>query len=270
MDWSKTKTIFIVVFLILNVFLVSSFIRKVSESNLDTLGQWTIEEQLKSENIKYPKDLSNEIVREPYIEAVAKKFKSEDLKDLKNQDARIVNENTVNSVLKDPLPISEKFKPEELNEFMKVNMIDGDKYSYWDIDKEKGTITYFQTYKDRKIYNNTNGMIVFQLNQSNEIVSYTQTMFDSIKELSDEQKQIITPFSAFSNLYNTQRIPAGSTVQRPVLGYSTFVPWEESQVLAPTWHFVVKNGDETEDYYQNAFEGQFLDTSTTDKDKPLE
>ena len=65
MDWSKTKTIFIVVFLILNVFLVSTFISKVSESNLDTLGQWTIDEQLKSENIKYPKDLSSEVVREP-------------------------------------------------------------------------------------------------------------------------------------------------------------------------------------------------------------
>ena len=52
MDWSKTKTIFIIVFSILNVFLYSVYINNYNEEQeLEVLGESNIESDLKNANI---------------------------------------------------------------------------------------------------------------------------------------------------------------------------------------------------------------------------
>ncbi len=75
MDWSKTKSIFIGVFLILNVFLYSQYLNTYNEAKkLELLGKrQDIEAQLKEENITYI-TLTESIETPPYISAKGKKI----------------------------------------------------------------------------------------------------------------------------------------------------------------------------------------------------
>ncbi|MCR8849881.1 two-component system regulatory protein YycI [Rossellomorea sp. SC111] len=264
MDWSKTKSIFIIVFLVLDIFLMSLFINKVGESNPETLSQATFEEKLKADKIKYPKTLSQDPTEEKYIQAKSRKFKDEDLNVLKNQDVTILNENTIHSTLDDPVALDKDFSPDDLADFMKNQVLDGNKYSFWDYNKDEQIITYFQTYQGRQLFNNTNGKIVLTVNNENKIVSYKQSMLEDLNEFG-EDKSIIPSFVALQGLYTNQKIGTGSVVHKPKLGYWTFLS-EESQVLAPTWHFVVESGNKEEDLFINAVEGQIVEINKPEKE----
>ncbi|MGG4165900.1 two-component system regulatory protein YycI [Rossellomorea vietnamensis] len=264
MDWSKTKSIFIIVFLVLDIFLMSLFVNKVSESNPETLSQATFEEKLKADKIKYPKTLSQDPTEEKYIQAKSRKFKDEDISVLKDQDVTIINESTIHSTLDEPVPLDKDFSPDDLNDFMENQVIDGDKYSFWNYSTEEQTITYYQTYRGRQLFNNTNGKIVLTVNNDNKIVSYKQSMLEDLNEFG-EDKSIIPSFVALQGLYTNQKISPDSVVHKPKLGYWTFLS-EESQVLAPTWHFVVESGDKKENLFINAVEGQIVEISKPEKE----
>ncbi|MBO1914844.1 hypothetical protein J4G37_59715, partial [Microvirga sp. 3-52] len=54
MDWNKTKTILIVVFSILNVFLYSLYLDRHNDAqSLKVMGETSIEESLKLDDISY-------------------------------------------------------------------------------------------------------------------------------------------------------------------------------------------------------------------------
>ncbi|MED5050283.1 hypothetical protein P9850_00180 [Anoxybacillus rupiensis] len=66
MDWNKTKTIFIITFLILDLFLGYQFIQKRNSSQLDVLLEEIIEEQLAANGITYV-DIPKEIKKASYV-----------------------------------------------------------------------------------------------------------------------------------------------------------------------------------------------------------
>lgn len=133
MDWSKTKSIFIIVFLILDIFLMSLLVNKISESNPETLSQATFEDKLKADKITYPKTLTKDRIEEKYIVAKSRKFTDEDIKSLKNQEVNIINENTIHAALDEPYELEDDFSEEDLNDFLKTQLIGGDKYSFGNI-----------------------------------------------------------------------------------------------------------------------------------------
>ena len=268
MDWSKTKSIFIVVFLILDIFLLSLFINKISESNPAILESSKIEDKLEAENIEYH-NLSKEAIKEAFISAKTKKFTDSDVDKLKNQEVTITNNNTIHSSLSDPYSFNEKFSPDELKDFMKTYIVNGEDYSFWKYNKEEGKIIYYQTYNDKPLFHNMNGQVILYLNKDNEIVSYKQTMLEEIKAFSGEKKSIFTPFQALQVFYENNKIPPESKVKKAELGFSTLSPLsesQESQVLSPTWHFVIEHEDKKEDLFLNAFEGQIIEVEKSEKD----
>ncbi|MCA1061090.1 two-component system regulatory protein YycI [Rossellomorea aquimaris] len=265
MDWSKTKSIFIIVFLVLDIFLLTIFMNKIRSSNPDTLEQTTFEETLKAANIQYPPKLSKEPVKDALISANTKKFTQKDLEKLKDQEVNAVNDNTINSTLNEPVPISENFSPDELKEFLKDHIVSGEQYSFWKYSKEDQTLVYFQTYKDRKIFNNTSGKLIFYLNTNREIVSYKQTLLDNLKETTGK-KQLVAPFDALRFLVDNNEIDNGSEIVGvPSLGYSTFLS-DDYQFLAPTWHFVVEKDGKKEDLFINAVEAQIVEITNPEKE----
>jgi regulatory protein YycI of two-component signal transduction system YycFG len=259
MDWSKTKSIFIIVFLVLDIFLLTIFMNKIRGSKLDALGQTTIEETIKAANIEYPPKLSEEPVKDAIISANTNKFTEEDIEKLDDQEVNAVNDNTINSTLKEPVPISENFSPDDLKGFLKEHIVNGEQYSFWKFNKDDQTIVYFQTYKGRTIFNNSNGQLVLYLNTDREIVSYKQTLLKNLKELTGK-KQLVTPFDALRFLVENNEIENGSKiVDVPSLGYSTFTPIDDYKVLAPTWHFIVEKDGKKEDLFINAVEAQIVE-----------
>ncbi|PFA68053.1 hypothetical protein CN378_08050 [Bacillus sp. AFS015802] len=265
MDWSKTKSIFIIVFLVLDIFLLTIFMNKIRASNPATLEQTSFEETLKAANIQYPPKLSKEPVKDAIISASKKKFSEKDLEKLTAQEVNAVNESTINSTLKEPFPINENFSPAELKGFLKDKIISGEQYSFWKYNKEDQTLVYFQTYNDRKIFNNTNGKLILYLNTDREIVSYKQTLLENLKE-STGKKKLVTPFDALRYLVENNEIDNGSEITEvPSLGYST-LELDDYQVLAPTWHFIVEKDGKKEDLFINAVEAQIVEINKPEKE----
>ena len=112
-----------------------------------------------------------------------------------------INSNTeLDSILKEPLPITEKFGPTELNNFIKENVLYGDQYRFWKKSSDGSSIIYTQQYKDKPLFENDKARLVFYVNGENEIFSYTQSYLEDIQELSNPEK-IIQPIKAIEILY---------------------------------------------------------------------
>ncbi|MBH9968029.1 two-component system regulatory protein YycI [[Bacillus] enclensis] len=269
MDWSKTKTIFIVVFLILNIFLLTIFIKKISEP--EVLSDSSTRQSLESVNITYPADLTatKEAVNETDISAISKKFTDADKGSLKNQEVSILNENTLYSTLDEPYNLGDKLTEEDVKEklksFLNEYTIDGDKYAFRNLDKENLTISYNQLYKGRPIFHNGSAEIVLELNNELEIVSYKQTMMEDIKAFG-KASRIITPLESLQILADSGKIEPDSKVTIFEEGYSTEVPFPDSQVLTPTWHFVIEKKEKEQHLYFTAIDGNVIEFTKKEKE----
>lgn len=253
MDWSKTKTIFITVFLILDIFLLAVFFNKHSASQFEFIKEASIEEKLKSYNIEYDK-LPEEVSEEAIITAKPKGFTKKDTDRLVNQNVKIINDPPgIESQLQKPVKLGEK-KLDSLISFVESNILFGDQYRYWGLDDEKDTAIFYQHYDDKKLFENMKGRIKVKLNENGEITSYTQTMLTNVEE-NGQKERILSAHQAIQTLYKNGLIKPNSKISDVELGYYTFVKFTESQVLSPTWYFKIKSGEKTEQMYVNAFDG---------------
>ncbi|MBD7939735.1 MULTISPECIES: two-component system regulatory protein YycI [Cytobacillus] len=241
MDWSKIKTIFILTFLVLNVYLLYEYFNVVQAKEQETefpLSS-TLEEKLKDDNISYDADIfTTEEVSGQLLRATPKEFEKDELKSLNGEDIKVDGGvEYIFDVNKPLMKVSEDFDPKELESFIQSQVLYGNEYRFWE--KKGNTITYYQTYQEKIIYQNKNAELTFFLNENNEIVSYTQTYLEAIEPIEDDQKLIKPPSEALSSLYNSGKIPPGSKVSEPELGLHTYVDMSNLQVLTPAWRFVI-------------------------------
>jgi len=257
-EWSNAKTIFIITFLILNLFLTYQFNEKRDRSELDLITKASIEEKLAAEEIIY-KELPKDPEESMYISGKPKFFDEESIKNFKNQEINIDNPALLQSILKQPFKLSNSVTEADpkIQQFLKEYVLESDSYKLWNIDEENGTILFFQHYKNQIFYNtssNISGLLLVNFNQDKEVISYQQTMLVSFEEY--ENKEIISALKALEFLYQNDYLKPGSEVTKVELGYYPLEQLSESQILAPTWHIIV-NGKT--DYYVNAFEGQIFE-----------
>ena len=135
MDWRQIKNIFIISFLILNLYLIYELVKVINSNNVDikTEVESTIETRLKLEGIEYG-SLPDTYVEDFTLKATNPKlFTIEDAQKsvLSNQVVTINGNTELVSVLKEPLLITEKSGPTELNKFIKENILYGDQYRFW-------------------------------------------------------------------------------------------------------------------------------------------
>lgn len=256
MDWRKTKTIFIITFLILNVFLASQIYKKRGQNQLDVIIEASIEEQFEADEITY-EDLPKEPIEESYISGKSYKFSEEEKEALEKngQEVEIVNETVLIGTFKEPIPAPESNLETRLPPLLKDQLLFHDQYDYKRYRQGEKELIFYQSYKQGLIYsNNESGMLSLYLDDDNNIVSYKQTQISELEEM-DEAQELITAFNALENLYNMNELKPGSHVTDVELGYYTLVQITSSHVLTPTWHIVV-NGEQ--DFFVNALEGQII------------
>lgn len=265
MDWNKTKTIFIIVFLILDSFLLYQFLKKHSTNQYEVIADLSFEEKLKVDGIEYV-ELPKDSIQDQYMSAKSKIFTEEEVNKLSKQKVKVTEETFLESELDEPLEIKNDFDPIQIDNFIKDHVINGEQYRFWEYNEEEQLITYYQEYKGRPFFKNLSGHLVFHLNEDNEITGYVQTMLDSIEPLRDKE-EVLPAFKAIENLHQKGMLKPDSKITQIGLGYYTLVYLGESkesqvsQVLTPTWHFVVERKSEKENLLVNAFEGQIIQTN---------
>ena len=77
MDWDRIKTIFIVTFFVLDLFLIFQFIQKQDSNQLELIAETKIDQELKANKITMG-NIPKEPKKESFIRAENKAFKEED------------------------------------------------------------------------------------------------------------------------------------------------------------------------------------------------
>lgn len=265
MDWGRIKTIFIIAFLSLNIYLGYEFYKLYNSSQFDYLSETSIENQLSAEEIEYV-DPPKNITKGKYLSATPRKFTTEEITKattnrLSEQKITILNDIMIEAVLEKPFKVSKNFSPNELNAFLKNRVLYGEEYRFWERDLVNNTITYYQQIDNKTLYKNINGELTFYLNEHNEIVSYRQTLLEEFEEYSEEEN-ILQPIKAIEILYENGKLPYASKITSIEPGYYTLVHLSSSQVLTPVWRFVI---NEEKNLFVNAVEGQVIELENEEK-----
>ncbi|PIC83960.1 two-component system regulatory protein YycI [Sporosarcina sp. P1] len=270
MDWNRTKTIFIIVFSILNVFLYGLYLdRQMSVGNMQIIGKTSIEETLALENITYDpipftkKDVS-------YLSAHIATFTNEKLEKLNNQSFVLVEKSRLLSQMKKPVKVTEGEDGYDFDEFLKKYVLNGEDYVLWDVDEEEQNAVFFQRVKNETIFHSPNAMLVMHWDKDGKVTHYEQSMLDEFLSF-NHKKDLLSQNDAVSSLVTRGYLKPDSTVMQVKSGYSTLVQLTETQVFAPTWNVQVKLKDGTiEHYFINAIEGKVIEFQSDIVEEPIE
>ncbi|GAA0468963.1 two-component system regulatory protein YycI [Alkalibacillus silvisoli] len=248
MQWGQIKTLFIISFLILNVFLAQQFLEKISETNLEMLAQTSFEDQLEAQEIEIG-DLPERGEREVYISSSTYEFNDDDIEELEesfdHQQINLLNDDTIIGVFDEPIEINDEY------EGLLGNIYQGDQYELWG---EYGDelLLFFQVQNDRQIFFNNSGLLAVKLNEDGEAVYYGQRLLDEPIVQSEEQT-VLDPINAIEVLYSNV-LQSQDEVTAMSLGYHTLVE-EGRQIFTPTWKITINDEDS---YFVNAIEGQLI------------
>lgn len=259
MDWNRTKTIFIWVFLILNIFLYTQYLERYNEKQkIEVLGETTIESNLKQDNITYIA-LPNNIESAAYYSGQIKNFSPSEIPFFANQQTTIENGNKLNVTMDKPVKLQENAQRDKYTEFLHSHVHEGDSYVLWNIDEENKEATFFQKVNDLTLYYNVSGYVKIYWNDDDRVVGYEQSMLEKHEKMA-KQKNLLTPIQILKILYGKNLLKPDSEVLKMNLGYSTIVQLTETQVLAPTWEVRVRLSDKTEEtHFVNAVDGKIVD-----------
>ncbi|OIS57192.1 transcriptional regulator [Bacillus subtilis] len=278
MEWNKTKSIFIVAFLILDIFLGYQFFQKWQATGKEyEVIKNDVEHDMRADHITY-EGLNKEATEGYRITANQKAFTKEEIEALKDQKPLMdmpSDDHKVTSLkmkFANPIALSKKDIEDDAQALVSSKIQDGEKYKLWKVDKSKKEIIFFQTYEGHYIYQKTDnpsnmiGQVVLHLNGKNEVVSYDQTTLETFKQI--QKESLITEMDAVELLYYQNQLKEYSTVKSCKFGYVAQYPLTSTQVLAPVWRITVEyekkvNGEKktVQEYFTvNALESTILDT----------
>ena len=262
MDWNKTKTIFIVVFSILNVFLYSLYInRSLETQNMQVMEKISIEESLKMDNITVA-EMPHVTKDSYYMSAQVLTFSSEDMKGLNNQSANVLNGTEIHSTLKDTIVVRNEKGDYNFSDLLSKYVMHGNEYTLWSVDEEEQQAVFFQQVDDTPIYFSQKAILKVNWNDDGEVTDYDQHVLGEFNRF-NHKKDLMAPIEALGSLYSKGLLKQDSTVKSMKLGYSTLVQFTEKQVFAPTWHVHVElKSGEFEDHFINAIEGKIIEFQT--------
>ncbi|XOS91392.1 two-component system regulatory protein YycI [Brevibacillus laterosporus] len=247
MDWSKTKTILILAFLTLNLFLgYQVYLSKLqhgveSESAQNT--QWEIENYLSKQNITLKMDIPQEtpLLNYLYVEYVTSStFEQEEM-----ADQQVVVDNTVlESRLEKPVAIRDFKSPKDVLNQLHNTIKFADQYKE-DVNWTLSAPVYWQMHDGLPMF-----VAPLELHIADGFIRGYKQTYLLVKNQGSGRK-IITAYTALRSLIEKEVIKSGESIDSISLGYYGFKYDAEIQVLAPVWRF--QHGNKVE--YMNGFTG---------------
>lgn len=271
MDWSRTKSIFIIVFSILNIFLYTLYVERYTEAeNFSVLSEPPVDDRLEGDKITYPADLESEPGEEPYISGTRKAFTKEEVL-VSDTRAAVMEEYMLNVAFNKPIRLGVEKNKDSLEAFLESTVYKGGEYALWDVNEEERQATFFQEIDDKTLYHSDSGKVTLYWNEQGEAIRYEQTIFTDLEE-NKQTKELIAPKRAIETLYQKRMLQQNSEVTSVTLGYSVYVAVsDETRILLPTWRIVVENEDgTTADYFVNAVKDGVIEFNQTEEEEGLE
>jgi regulatory protein YycI of two-component signal transduction system YycFG len=261
MDWSKTTSIFIMVFLILDIFLLYQFLEKKENYQYEYMTQASIEERLEKEEIKYVA-LSKQKRTDQFLLAQSKTFVEEEVENLPNQQIKVADQTMLTGTFYRPFQLSKEFQSSELEQLVKGYLLNGKDYRFWSYDEANGVIIFYQTWDQKMFFNNSKGKITLYVNQNHEVISYEQTYLEKMEKFK-EQKEVVPAIKAIEVLYLNGDIQSNNEITKVELGYyNSLQTTSATHLLVPVWRVVV---NDKVDLFVNAFDRRVITLNTEEK-----
>ncbi|AIF45712.1 two-component system regulatory protein YycI [Virgibacillus sp. SK37] len=266
MQWNQIKTLFILCFLILDVYLLMQFMEKQERADVGVLSsqeETSLEFKLEQEDITIS-DAEVDIEKDSYISVLRREYSDKELSqlaDLDKQDVEVIDKNLIVSKFEEPIAIPEKAQSADISKLVKSHIIHPEDFTYWGWNKDRNALLFFQEKESRPIYFNENGMLLVYLNKDNEMEYYTQTMLGEAENQGD-LRTLTKPMKAIEILYNANELYSEDNISNTEIGYHTRIPLANGkQVFAPTYKITV---NEERNYFINAIEGHIFASDDTE------
>ncbi|WP_332632449.1 two-component system regulatory protein YycI [Halalkalibacter flavus] len=239
MDWSRTKTIFIITFLLLNVFLSWQLIETHNMNQISMITEATIQEVLRENNVKIEIDLPEEDSSGLLVVGKHADLSQEEVPTLDAQELELIDKHTILSELEEPFPLTREDFLAELSTFLSTYVFEGDEYRFGGFDSGKNRVFLYQVFGDKTAYTLDDEPLILQLDEQLQIVSYQQRYFQ-FEEQDGEEREMLSSLKAIEVLLNDQLVRPNQTITNVQFGYySFFSPTGDVQVFAPMWRVTV-------------------------------
>ncbi|WP_017725829.1 two-component system regulatory protein YycI [Halalkalibacterium ligniniphilum] len=249
MNWNKAKTIFIITFLFLNVFLTWQLIEKDNANQVSMITEATIQERLDENQVTIAIDLPE--VSLPGVHVIGKTipWTEEMVANLGNQEVEIKEDGTLVSVLDEPYPLSEENQTMEIQTFLNTYVKNGSEYRIGEWDSNLKQLHLYQNYEGKTTYTYEDDQLILQLDDEQQIVGYQQSLLEFSQH--GREHEMLSSLKAIEVLMNDHIIGMNDTITTVEFGYySFFSPQGDVQVFAPMWRI----GVDDEIYLVNAIE----------------
>lgn len=257
MNWSQAKSILIVTFLCLNVFLILQLRDLNHDSQISMIEEATIQERLKDMNITISATYEEEKMSGKHIVSRHKTITEEDIEPINNHEVSIINDDTIVAILDEPVPLKESIDLEvQLKQFIANNVIQYEDYHFVRYDESDQRLLFMYKFNDKVMYSYDAAPLILHLDDNKRIVSYEQKLIE-IEEQGRPQ-EFLTSMKAIEILLNEQLLKGNEEIEAIELGYySFFQPLGSVQVFAPMWRITVND----EFFLVHAIEGSVQDVS---------
>lgn len=249
MNWKRAKTLFIFVFILVNIFLLIVYVNKVNHAHvneIDSANQVDFEQ----EDIKLP----NQLQTAKGVEMQLLTARSKDFTNYAKSRDSVSSEDsgyTITVDVNDDITVKND-NITKLNTYIRDNVYKGNGYQLKEMDKDR--IVFEQTYNSYAIMDNSKSMLIFTVDDG-KVTKYKQTAMEKIEPsegTNNEKKKVVSPKKALESLYFNRYLKRGDEVTNVRLGYYSVVKETNVQVLQGYWEVKVKHEENEEVYYVEA------------------
>ncbi|GAA6113764.1 two-component system regulatory protein YycI [Apilactobacillus apinorum] len=270
MDFKKIQIIFLVIFVMIDLFLLTLFRQNsnLQTENSNKGSDTEIIKQMQNDQISVSPKLSVSGQTGYYLSAVNDDTLNTTKTKLKNQKTTYSN-HILRSTFKRPIGLYSGNYHEILDKLMKKDtfVAYGSSYEYNSELSTKNSVVYSQKIADGgTMYGPHHGEIIFDVSSDHLLVGYTQSYMNNVSVLR-EKTDIISPTKALVWLYQYNEIPDNSKIKWVNVYYTQLLSIKNNVVLIPTWVIgYTSSGSSAMTIKRiNAFNGAILDGESTTK-----
>ena len=274
MDFRRIEWLFLVAFIVIDIFLFAAFQRDTSgetdTSSNRSSSDTTILKEMRADNISF-KAPSKKSGEGYYISTSNDSSIKSNLTSLSNQTVRYQSDGTITSTFKTPITGVDTQHPDKTLDTVVSNstlILNGTDYTYNAKLSSRNTVVYTQEVADGPIYSRY-GEIRFSLTNAGTVTGYTQGYLANLSTLR-EKTETISERKALIWLYQYNQIPNNTKVVWTKLAYTRYFNLKNSSVYIPTWVIAVRsnsgnNAGVLQLKHVNAFTGAILSNDSNVK-----
>lgn len=266
MDFKKIENIFLVAFILLNTYLLISFLNRYDLQYASTThDQVNVLREMEQMGIQLPTFEEEE--PEVYtMQADNHRLLEEGMEELDGQAGSINEDGSFyRSLLTDPIELEgsnlDEFTEadfEQLDAFVNSEaVLFGDQYRYARFDTEQNRFVYYQNVNGLHVADGTSELSLF-VDTNGEVFSYEQTYAGPMTQ-QGSPLELISDREAVEILFMNNELSSNMTIHPPVLAYYRTLQLEDLSLYGPLWLVHVSSSSGAEVFRVDATSGTIIE-----------